>query len=46
MTSPTDLPTDVATLQALLIASEERNLRKEDRIIRLEKLLPDFKRAL
>ncbi|MDO6479837.1 hypothetical protein [Shimia thalassica] len=46
MTSPADLPTDVATLQALLIASEERNLRKEDRIIRLEKLLADFKRAL
>ena len=46
MTSPADLPTDVATLQALLIASEERNVRKEDRIIRLEKLLADFKRAL
>ncbi len=46
MTSPTDLPTDVSTLQALLIASEERNVRKEDRIIRLEKLLADFKRAL
>ena len=46
MTSPTDLPTDVAILQALLIASEERNVRKEDRIIRLEKLLADFKRAL
>jgi len=46
MTSPADLPTDVATLQALLIASEELNLRKEDRIIRLEKLLADFKRAL
>ena len=46
MTSPTDLPTEVATLQALLIASEERNVRKEDRIFRLEKLLADFKRAL
>ena len=46
MTSAADLPTDVATLQALLIASEERNMRKEDRIIRLEKLLADFKRAL
>lgn len=41
-----DVPTDIATLQALLIASEERNVRKEDRIIRLEKLLADFKRAL
>ena len=29
-----------------MIASEERNVRKEDRIIRLEKLLADFKRAL
>lgn len=46
MTSTADLPTDVATLQALLIASEECNLRKEDRIIRLEKFLADFKRAL
>jgi len=46
MTSAADLPTDVATLQALLMASEERNMRKEDRIIRLEKLLADFKRAL
>ena len=34
-----DLPTDVATLQALLID-------KDDRIERLEKLLADFKRAL
>ena len=46
MTSVTDLPTDVATLQALLMASEERNVRKQDRIVRLEKLLADFKRAL
>ena len=48
-----DLPTDIATLQALLLASEERNVRKdgvierkEDRIVRLEKLIADFKRAL
>lgn len=34
-----DLPTDVATLQALLID-------KNDRIERLEKLLSDFKPAL
>jgi transposase len=46
MTSSADLPTDVAALQALLITSEERNVRKEDRIIRLEKLLADFKGAL
>lgn len=60
MTFPADLPTDVATLQALLIAADARLSaqsqslldqdgiieRKEDRIIRLEKLLADFKRAL
>ena len=60
MTSRSDLPTDVATLQALLIAADARLSaqsqslldrdgiieRKEDRIIRLEKLLADFKRAL
>ena len=39
MSLTTDLPTDVATLQALLID-------KNDRIERLEKLLSDFKRAL
>lgn len=53
MNLPADLPTDVATLQALLRASakqlSERDAiieRKEDRIIRLEKLVSDFKRAL
>jgi len=39
MASNPDLPTDVATLQALVIA-------KDDRIVRLEKLVTDFKRAL
>ena len=60
MTVTPDLPTDVATLQALLLTADaqleaqSRTLldrdaiieRKEDRIIRLEKLLADFKRAL
>ena len=60
ITSRSNIPTDVATLQALLIAADARlnaqsqSLldrdgiieRKEDRIIRLEKLLADFKRAL
>jgi len=60
MTSRSDLPTDVATLQALLIAADaqlsaqSQSLldrdgiieRKEVRIVRLEKLLADFKRAL
>lgn len=48
-----DLPTDIVALRALLLASEERNVlkdgvieRKEDRIVRLEKLIADFKRAL
>ncbi len=46
MDLPADLPTDFATLQALLHASEERNARKDERIERLEKLVTDFKRAL
>ena len=46
MISTTNIPTDVVTLQALLLASEERNGRKDDRIERLEKLVADFKRAL
>jgi transposase len=53
MSFPADLPTDVAALQALLRSAEERVLerdaiieRKEERIIRLEKLMADFKRAL
>ena len=53
MSLPADLPTDVATLQALLQSAEERVSerdaiieRKEERIIRLEKLMADFKRAL
>ncbi len=46
MSRPADLPNDVETLKALLIASEDRNLRKQDRIDQLEKLVDDFKRAL
>jgi len=53
MSLPADLPTDVATLQALLRFAEEHMSerdaiieRKEERIIRLEKLMVDFKRAL
>jgi transposase len=60
MDLPAKLPADVATLQALLLASnnqlDERDARllqqgaiierKEDRIVRLEKLIADFKRAL
>ncbi len=46
MLNPADLPDDITALKALLVASEGRNLRKQDRIDRLEKLLADFKRAL
>ena len=60
MTFPADLPDDIDTLRAMLVAAEaqidaqnktltERDgiiERKEDRIIKLEKLLADFKRAL
>lgn len=46
MLNPTDLPDDIAALKALLVASERRNLRKQDRIDQLEKLVADFKRAL
>lgn len=46
MSKPVDLPNDVEALKALLIASEDRNLRKQDRIDQLEKLVADFKRAL
>lgn len=41
-----NLPSDVATLQALLVDSEDRNVRKDGRIERLEKLVAEFKRAL
>ena len=46
MTKVGDLPDDINALKALLLASEGRNLRKQERIDRLEKLVADFKRAL
>jgi transposase len=53
MTSASDLPDDIDALKAIIMASkatmaEQDGIieRKEDRIIRLEKLLADFKRAL
>ncbi|SDP66741.1 Transposase C of IS166 homeodomain-containing protein [Sulfitobacter litoralis] len=46
MSKPADLPNDIEALKALLAASEDRNLRKQDRIDQLEKLVADFKRAL
>ena len=53
MTFPADLPDDIDALKAIIMASQAKIIdqdgiieRKEDRIIRLEKLLADFKRAL
>ena len=53
MTFPADLPDDIDALKAIILASQAKMVdqdgiieRKEGRIIRLEKLLADFKRAL
>lgn len=53
MSFPADLPDDIDALKAIIMASQAKMMaqdgiieRKEDRIIRLEKLLADFKRAL
>ena len=53
MTFPANLPDDIDTLKAIILASQAKMVdqdgiieRKEGRIIRLEKLLADFKRAL
>ena len=53
MSFPADLPDDIDALKAIIRASQAKMTeqdgiieRKEDRIIRLEKLLADFKRAL
>lgn len=53
MTFPADLPDDIDALKAIILASQAKMAdqdgiieRKEDRIIRLEKLLAGFKRAL
>ena len=53
MIFPADLPDNIDALKAIILASQAKMMaqdgiieRKEDRIIRLEKLLADFKRAL
>ena len=53
MTSASNLPDDIDALKAIIMASQAKISkqdgiieRKEDRILRLEKLLADFKRAL
>lgn len=45
MLSTADLPDDVAALKAMLVASEARNLRKDERIERLEMLVAAFRQA-
>ncbi|MGX1500427.1 transposase [Labrenzia sp. MBR-25] len=45
MLTTADLPDDIAALKAMLIASEARNIRKDERITRLEKLVAAFKQA-
>ena len=45
MLSAADLPDDIAALKAMLVASEARNLRKDERIDRLEKLVAAFRQA-
>jgi len=46
MITASKLPNDISALKALLVDSEDRNVRKDDRIERLEKLVAEFKRAL
>jgi len=46
MMNPAELPNDIDALKAIIMASEDRNQRKQDCIDRLEKLVADFKRAL
>ena len=45
MPNTADLLEEIATLKAMLIAAEARNLRKDERIERLEKLVAAFKQA-
>ena len=45
MLSTADLPDDIDALKAMLVASEARNLRKDERIERLETLVAAFKQA-
>jgi len=45
MLDAVDLPDDIAALKAMLIASQLREVRKDERIERLEKLVAAFKQA-
>jgi len=46
MIDAANLPDDVEVLKAMVVASEGRNLRKQDRINHLETLVAAFKQAL
>lgn len=45
MPNTTDFLEEISTLKAMLVASEAHNLRKDDRIERLEKLVAAFRQA-
>ena len=45
MFDATDLSDDIAALKAMLIAAQAREVRKDERIERLEKLVAAFKQA-
>lgn len=45
MLNAADLPDDIAALKAMLITAQARDLRKDERIERLEKLVAAFKHA-
>ena len=45
MLNAADLPDDIAALKAMLIAATAREVRKDDRIERLERLVAAFKQA-
>ena len=45
MLDAADLPDDIAALKAMLLAAQAREVRKDDRIERLDKLVAAFKQA-
>lgn len=46
MLSAADLPQDIVILQAMVIAAQTQNLRRDERIARLEKLVAAFRQAM
>lgn len=45
MLNAADLPDEIAALKAMLVAAQAREVRKDDRIERLEKLVAAFKQT-